>query len=88
MGAGHIDYLADNLLDGGKLRMITVVDCCSLESLAVHVGQCLKGKDVDALLDGIGQLNAAKHNGRITQTSQKKQQKSLVDQKSTRQVRL
>ena len=72
MGAGHIDYMADNLFDGGKLRMITVVDCCSRESLAIHAGQSLKGEDVDALLNEIGRLNAAKHNDRITQTSHKK----------------
>ena len=36
-----MDFVADNLLDGRKLRMITVVDCHSSESLAIDVGQSL-----------------------------------------------
>jgi putative transposase len=42
--------VADNLFDGRKLRMLTVVDCCSRESLAIHVGQSLKGEDVASVL--------------------------------------
>ena len=38
-----MDFVADNLFDGRKLRMLTVVDCYSRESLAIHVGQSLKG---------------------------------------------
>ena len=57
--AGHInqmwsmDFVADNLFDGRKLRMLTVVDCCSRESLAIHVGQSLKGEDVASVLSQI-----------------------------------
>jgi putative transposase len=36
-----------------KLRMLTVVDCYSRESLAIHVGQSLKGEDVVQVLNGI-----------------------------------
>jgi putative transposase len=32
-----MDFVADNLFDGRKLRMLTVVDCCSRESLATQV---------------------------------------------------
>lgn len=48
-----MDFVADNLFDGRKLRMLTVVDCCSRESLAIHVGQSLKGEDVVRVLDAI-----------------------------------
>jgi putative transposase len=41
-----MDFVADNLFDGCKLRMLTVVDCYSRESLAIHVGQSLKVEDV------------------------------------------
>jgi len=40
------DFVADELFDGRKLRMLTVVDCCTRESLAIDVGQSLKGEDV------------------------------------------
>ena len=48
-----MDFVADNLFDGRKLRMLTVVDCYSSESLAIHVGQSLKGEDVAQVLNGI-----------------------------------
>ncbi len=46
-----MDIVADNLFDGGKLRMLKVVDCYSRESLAIHVGQSLKGEDVVRVLN-------------------------------------
>ena len=48
-----MDFVADNLFDGHKLRMLTVVDCYSRESLAIHVGQSLKGEDVVRVLNSI-----------------------------------
>ena len=48
-----MDFVADNLLDGRKLRMLTVVDCFTRESLAIHVGQSLKGEDVVRVVDAI-----------------------------------
>ena len=48
-----MDFVADNLFDGRKLRMLTVVDCYSRESLAIHVGQSLKGEDVVQVLNRI-----------------------------------
>ena len=41
-----MDFVADALFDGRKLRMLTVVDCYTRECLAIDVGQSLKGKDV------------------------------------------
>jgi putative transposase len=48
-----MDFVADNLFDGRKLRMLTVLDCYSRESLAIQVGQSLKGEDVVRVLEQI-----------------------------------
>jgi len=48
-----MDFVADNLFDGRKLSMLTVVDCVTRESLAIHVGQSLKGEDVVRVVDAI-----------------------------------
>jgi putative transposase len=41
-----MDFVADNLFDGRKLRMLTVVDCFTRESLDIYVDQSLKGEEV------------------------------------------
>lgn len=41
-----MDFVADNLFDGRKLRALTLVDQYSRECLAIHVGQRLTGEDV------------------------------------------
>jgi putative transposase len=48
-----MDFVADNLFDRRKLRMLTVVDCYTHECLAIHVGQSLKGEDVAQVLQTI-----------------------------------
>ncbi len=48
-----MDFVADNLFDGRKLRMLTVVDCIIQESLDVHVDQSVKGEDVVRVLNNI-----------------------------------
>jgi putative transposase len=48
-----IDFVADNLFDGRKLRMLTVVDCYTRESPDIHVDQSLKGGDVVRVLNNI-----------------------------------
>ena len=48
-----MDFVADALFDGRKLRMLTVVDCYTRECLAIDVGQSLKGEDVVASLNEI-----------------------------------
>ena len=54
-----MDFVADNLFDGRKLRMLTVVDCFTRESLAIHVGQSLKGEDVVKVVDRIARDRGA-----------------------------
>jgi putative transposase len=48
-----MDFVADALFDGRKLRMLTVVDCFTRECLAIDIGQSLKGEDVVATLTRI-----------------------------------
>jgi putative transposase len=48
-----MDFVADALFDGRKLRMLTVVDCYTRECLAIDVGQSLKGEDVVNTLNKI-----------------------------------
>jgi putative transposase len=50
-----MDFVADALFDGRKLRMLTVVDLFSRECLAIDVGQSLKGEDVVRVLTAITQ---------------------------------
>jgi putative transposase len=48
-----MDFVANNLFDGRKLRMLTVLDCYTRERLAIHVGQSLKGEDARQVLKAI-----------------------------------
>jgi len=48
-----MDFVADALFDGRKLRALTVVENYTRESLAIDVGQNLKGEDVVATLNPI-----------------------------------
>lgn len=46
-----MDFVADALFDGRRLRTLPVVDNYTSECLAIDVGQSLKGEDVVRLLD-------------------------------------
>ena len=48
-----MDFVADQLFDGRKIRALTVVDNFSRQCVAIHVGQSLKGTDVVAIMDGL-----------------------------------
>ena len=55
-GQNHIwslDFVADQLVDGRRFRALTVVDIFTRESLAIEVGQRLKGEDVVSTLSRI-----------------------------------
>ena len=45
-----MDFVADALFDGRRLRALTVVDNYTCECLAIAVGQSLKGEDVVSML--------------------------------------
>jgi putative transposase len=46
-----MDFVADQLFDGRKIRALTVVDNFSRQCVAIHVGQSLKGEDVVTVMD-------------------------------------
>ena len=45
--------MADQLFDGQRFRLLTRVDDCTRESLAIEVSQRLTGDDVTRVLDRI-----------------------------------
>lgn len=46
-----MDFMADQLLDGRRFQLLTIVDDFKRESLAIEVGQRLAGDDVARVLD-------------------------------------
>jgi putative transposase len=48
-----MDFVADQLADGTKIRLLTIIDIHSRESLAIVVGHRLRGEDVVAALNCI-----------------------------------
>ena len=52
-----LDFVHDHLADGGKFRLLTVIDVFSREALAIKVGRRLRGEDV------VGVLYASSENG-------------------------
>jgi len=50
-----LDFVADQLVDGRRFRALTVVDVFTRESLAIEVGQSLKGEQVVGVLNRIRQ---------------------------------
>jgi len=56
--AWSLDFVADQLQDGRRFRSLTILDVFTRESVAIEVGQSLKGEDV------VRTLNKLKHEGR------------------------
>jgi len=50
-----MDFVADNLFNGRRIRALTIVDNFSRECLAIEVGQGLRGDDVVAVMDRLKQ---------------------------------
>jgi putative transposase len=48
-----MDFVDEQLADGTKIRLLTIIDIHSLESLAIVVGHRLRGEDVVAALNRI-----------------------------------
>ena len=48
-----LDFVADHLSTGHKIRLLTVVDVFTREALAIEVGQRLRGEDVANVLNKI-----------------------------------
>ena len=51
--AWSLDFVADQLADGRRFRALTILDVFTRESLAIEVGQRLKGEDVVGTLNQI-----------------------------------
>lgn len=55
-----MDFVADALFDGRKIRCLTIVDNYSRKCMAIQVGQGLKGGDVVAVLEELRLLEGVK----------------------------
>jgi transposase InsO family protein len=51
-----MDFVADGLCNGRKLRCLTIVDDCSRESLVIEVDSSINGRRVAAVLDRLADL--------------------------------
>ncbi len=51
--AWSMDFMADQLVNGQRLRLLTVVDVCTRECLAIEVGPALRAEDVVRVLTEI-----------------------------------
>lgn len=49
-----MDFMSDELFDGRRIRVLTIVDHFSRESLAIEAGQRFRGRDVATVLTQIG----------------------------------
>jgi len=48
-----MDFMSDQLYDGRRIRLLTIVDNHTRESLAIHVGQRIRGIDVVRVLEAV-----------------------------------
>ena len=48
-----MDFVSDQLYDGRRIRVLTLVDNHTRESLALHVGQRVRGQDVVRVREGV-----------------------------------
>ena len=60
-----MDFMADELFDGRRFRLLTIVDDFTRESLAVEVGQRLTGRHVADILDLITRRRGRPHRIRV-----------------------
>jgi putative transposase len=52
-----MDFVADNLFDGKRIRALTIVDNFSRECMAIHVDHGIRGEHVVGVIDAIQQLH-------------------------------
>jgi putative transposase len=60
-----MDFMADQLFDGRRFRLLTIVDNFSRESLAIRAGQRLTGDDVVAVLEAVANERGAPQSIRV-----------------------
>ncbi len=54
-----MDFMSDQLVDGRRIRLLTVVDVCTRECLAIEAGRALHSEDVVRVLTGIAARRGA-----------------------------
>lgn len=54
-----MDFMADQCIDGRRLRLLTVVDVCTRECLAIDVGARLRSEDVVRVLTRVAAQRGA-----------------------------
>ncbi len=54
-----MDFMADQLVDGRRIRLLTFVDVCTRECLAIDAGRALRSEDVVRMLTGIAARRGA-----------------------------
>lgn len=57
--AWSMDFMADQLVDGRRFRLLTVVDVCTRECLAIEAGRTLRSEDVVRVLTAIAAIRGA-----------------------------
>ena len=60
-----MDFMADQLFDGRRFRLLTIVDNFSRESLAIRLGQRLTGDDVVGVLGEVAAVRGAPQSIRV-----------------------
>ncbi len=60
-----MDFMADQLFDGQRFRLLTLVDNFSRESLAIRVGQRLTGDDVVDVLEQVKEQRGSPESIRV-----------------------
>jgi putative transposase len=50
-----MDFMSDELFDGRRIRVLTLVDNYTRESLAIHVAQRIRGMEVAEVLERVSQ---------------------------------
>ena len=54
-----MDFMADQLVDGRRIRLLTVVDVCTRESLVIEIGPRMRSEDVVRTLTAISAIRGA-----------------------------
>ncbi|MFH1301877.1 MAG: IS3 family transposase, partial [Planctomycetota bacterium] len=60
-----MDFMSDQLFDGKRFRLLTLVDNFSLESLAIRVGTRMTGDDVVAALERVKEVRGCPQSIRV-----------------------
>ena len=79
-----MDYVADGLIDGRKLRVLAIVDDYSRECLALEVDTSLPGARVVAVLERLGELRGLPRSITVDQAPSSKARRSMPGPTSER----